>query len=619
MKRAAIYFAGAALIAGSATLAFAAPEDLLPPSFGSPPPAPTPAPAPTPSAAPTTAPAPGQPAPQPGGTSAPVVQPLPGDSAAGSPGPAMPGAFALPEDFPSLRELEAMEADEVNQLLGLRPKFDIPPAARRAMEKTGVIAMSEGGFHSRSLAGQPARLIRAALGASDGPVVSRWGHILMRRVLASRLDAPEGMNPAEFVALRAKALNAMGESVAARALVQDVDGSNYTPALTDAAFDAYLATGDVLGMCPAARLHGEFREDGEWELLQAICAAYLGEARSAERRLDRALGTGVAPEIDVRLAQRYAGAAGEGRRAVNIEWDDVDEMTPWRFALSRALGVDMPENLQAARFDLADAIIPASPLRDRVDAADRAAARGVFSSAAMVDLYAQLWSSDQYDAAAKQPARQLRLAYAAANVAQRIEALKQLWAANPGYGSRVLTAYAAARIPVSEDLADDAPDLIASMLAAGLDRNALRWGTVVDEGSRGWAQLVLVQPTRANPVSAGAFDSFVDADESSDGRRSQFLLAGLAGLGRMDADNIASAERELGLDLSRSSAWSSKISRAAQQGNQGLVALLAGVGMQGISWEQMTARQLYHIVQSLDRVGLNAEARMIAAEAVARG
>jgi len=41
--------------------------------------------------------------------------------------------------------------------------------------------------------------------------------------------------------------------------------------------------------------------------------------------------------------------------------------------------------------------------------------------------------------------------------------------------------------------------------------------------------------------------------------------------------------------------------------------------MQGDKWEMMTARQLYYIVRSLDRVGLSAEARMIAAEAVARG
>jgi hypothetical protein len=41
--------------------------------------------------------------------------------------------------------------------------------------------------------------------------------------------------------------------------------------------------------------------------------------------------------------------------------------------------------------------------------------------------------------------------------------------------------------------------------------------------------------------------------------------------------------------------------------------------MQGTSWTQMTPLHLYHITAALTRVGLGAEARMIAAEAVARG
>ncbi|MEM8726956.1 MAG: hypothetical protein AAGE86_15695, partial [Pseudomonadota bacterium] len=60
------------------------------------------------------------------------------------------------------------------------------------------------------------------------------------------------------------------------------------------------------------------------------------------------------------------------------------------------------------------------------------------------------------------------------------------------------------------------------------------------------------------------------------------------------------------------------IERAADAGNPTLVALLAGLGMQGASWEQMTPLHLYHITSALRRVGLEAEARMIAAEAVAR-
>ena len=76
---------------------------------------------------------------------------------------------------------------------------------------------------------------------------------------------------------------------------------------------------------------------------------------------------------------------------------------------------------------------------------------------------------------------------------------------------------------------------------------------------------------------------------------------------------------DLGMRLNSSTPWTRAIDAAAAVDNQALVALLAGLGMQGDSWQRMTARHLYHIVGALNRVGMNAEARMIAAEAVARG
>ena len=604
--------AGAAL-ALTSSLALAAPESLLPDVFDNPAPTPAPRPAPAPAPAPGVAPAPSN-------GSTPVIQPLPGQGGAGA--PAAP--VILPGDFPTLAELEAMDPDEIDELLGLKPKFDIPPAARRAVREVGVIGPGEGGFASHSLAGQPAALVRAALEATRGPLVSRWGHILLRRALASRLDAPRGMDPVAFAAMRASLLNRIGEGQAARALVQDVDSANYNTALASAAFDAYLATGDILGMCPVAQLKSTLREDAEWDMIRAICGAYSGEARQAERDLQRIFYYGEAPRIDALLAQRYAGAAGEGRREVNIEWDGVEELTPWRFALARALGVELPDGLRSdagARFDVSDVLIPAVPLAERVAAADIAGARGVLSSAAMVDLYSQLWAEQDGDQADR--AATLREAYVAQDPAARLAAMGELWGAGEfggtGYGALVLTAYAAARLPVQEPLAEDAPRIIGSMLAAGLDGNAMRWGTLVPEGSEGWALLALAQPNRRTEVSSGAVDAFIDDDSSPDQRKSRFLVAGLAGLGRLDSGSVNDFSGDLGINLNRESPWSRKIDRAGELRNQTLVALLAGLGMQGTGWDKMTARHLFHIVRALDRAGLNAEARMIAAEAVARG
>ena len=120
------------------------------------------------------------------------------------------------------------------------------------------------------------------------------------------------------------------------------------------------------------------------------------------------------------------------------------------------------------------------------------------------------------------------------------------------------------------------------------------------------------------PVDGGALDGFYGNDPSSNYRKSRFLLAGLAGLGRLDDAATRDFASKLEVDLGRQTRWTKLIDAAADAHNPGLVALLAGLGMQGQGWDKMTTVHLYHIVSALNRVGLGTEARMIAAEAVAR-
>ncbi|WP_369025431.1 hypothetical protein [Qipengyuania sp. RANM35] len=605
----ASWLIGGAALALTSTLVFAqdAPEDLLPPGFDNPAPAPRATPAPSPGA-PRPAPTiPGE-----------VVQPLP---TATSSAPEASGF-----DFgklPTLEELEKMTTDELDDFLGLKPKFDIPAAARRSPEKAGVIALAEGGLPSESLSKQPAALVRAALAGTKAPLVSRWGHILLRRALASRLAAPEGMSPIEFATLRARVLNTMGEHGVARALVQDIDTANYSPQLANAAVDAYIGTADIVGACPAVRLVKTDRDDAEWKMLAGICNAYAGEETRGLNDLRRLQSRGEGAPIDVLLAQRFAGAAGEGRRAVTIEWDGIDKVTPWRFALANALGEPLPKNLTD---DLGDALLrsaavtPALSPTERLRGADVAAQSGIFSSAAMVDLYSQLYAEPGDNDDAARIASRLRDAYVGSDPAARLAAIRDVWngAGDFGYARMVLTAYAAARMPAQSDFADDAGELIASMLTAGLDRDAMRWNATVEEGSLGWALLALAEPKRQAAVSNGELDSFVDDDPSTGQRKSRMLVAGLAGLGRVGDAEIKDYSDRLSMSLGGETRWTRAIDAAAKARNPALVAILAGLGMQGDSWDRMTARHLFHIVSALRAVGLEAEARMIAAEAVAR-
>lgn len=615
MKRNALFLLMGSALALSSALVVAqdAPESLLPPGFDRPRPAPKAS-----SAPPVTVNRGGEGG---GSVSVPVVQAVPGAGSAAA-APKLPSGVRVP----SLAELEKMSPEELDELLGLKPKSDMPPAARRSLKLVGVLADYEGGLPGGSLARQNAALVQATLDGNKGQLVSRWGHILLRRALASRLDAPAGLNPADFAAMRAALLVRMGEGEAARALVQDIDAGNYTDRLTRAALDAYAFTADITGICPAISVQGGARKDAEWRVLRAVCQAFQGEGSAAMAALDRMEGGGDWPKIDMLLAQKYAGAAGSARRAVTIEWDGVEEMTPWRYAFTIAVGLEPPAALMRnapPRYAYVAATAPMVPLTSRAAGADQAAAAGILSSAAMVDLYGQIYSQEDITGEWADRAGLLRTAYTGADAAARMTAMAQLWdgAGNPQvrYSRQVLTAYAAARMPVSSDHADQAGDLIASMLAAGLDRNALLWASQAEVGSLAWAQLTLAAAERGTPVDGGALDSFYDNDPSDGYRKSRFLLAGLAGLNRVDQGAAADFAGKLDIDLRRQTRWTRLIDQAADANNPTLVALLAGVGMQGDGWDKMTSLHLYHIVSALNRVGLSAEARMIAAEAIARG
>lgn len=624
-----------------ASLAFAqgTPQSILPPGFDDPVASPSPAPSPSPS------PQSGG-ATQQGGATRPVV---PGaGSGAGAPGSVGPVApqpapgladvtslpTLAPEDLallPTLEELENLSTDELDDLLGLKPKFDIPPGARHALTRVGLLATNEGGLPPASLVNQPASLVRAALAGVKGPVVSRWGHILLRRMLASRMAAPQDMEPAEFAALRAGVLNALGEYTITRALVQDIDTSDWNAGLTDHALAAYVATGDIAGTCPAVRLQGSSREDAQWRMLQAICNAYAGESALAASQLDRALSQGIAPRIDVLLARRFAGAAGRGQRAVEIEWRDVDGLNPWRFGLACALGEPVPAPLleqalaagEGAYYARSGAVLPMLTPSARVGFATRAAGEGILSASALVDLYSELYADPSAEGAPASRAAALREAYTASAPAGRIAAMKRLWEEGgearslDGFAARILTAYAAARIPASPDHAPDAGELISAMLTAGLDRDAATWRNVVQDGSLGWALIALSQPQQVT-ANRGAVDNFIANNDGAAARKAAFLVAGLAGLERLPSGDVAALASQLGANFSRQTRWTRMIARAAEVDNTALVVLLAGLGMQGTSWQQMTPLHLYHITSALRRVGLDAEARMIAAEAVAR-
>lgn len=575
-------------------------ESLLPEGFGNPSESPTPKSAPTPS---------------------PTAAPTPSPSSSGSSPGALPPSVVPTTTAASDEEGDDAADGEEETSGGL--KYDLPPGARRLLSRIGPLTPETGGLAPDAF-GVRGQYAAALMRKTNGNLASRWGQILLRRALSSAIDTPDTINGADLAADRAGLLLRMGESTAARSIVQSVDYDRASPRLVQVAQQTFLANADPAGLCPyvpAGLAHGE---EQSWRLSAGICAGLSGEAGPAGWAIGRVRSSGRISNFDILLAERVLGATGAGRRSTTIEWTKVDKLTSWRFGMATATAIDIPADLrktEPAYMRGWTVLAPMTDMADRIAAAPVAAARGVLSSEAYVSLLSAASAEEEPPEALVGQIDQLRNAFSAPGGADRYSAMQGLWSAGTDpvqhYAAMVATARAAAGLPTNTDVGDDPWQLLGSMMAAGFDNNAMAWAPKISVGSRAWGVLAVGSPRPLNGVSAGNIGSFSGSDDSDQYLRSKFLVAGLAGLGRLDQSQAASAASDLDLNLGKQTRWTRAIDDAAARGEPGMVALLAATGMQG-EWSDLPPYHLYHIVRALRQVGLGSEARMIAAEALVR-
>lgn len=571
------------------------PESLLPPGFGDGP-APTPTPKPTPR--------PTGPAPSPTPTPVPVPTDLlpPGDT---------PQPEATPSPVPTLTAEDLL-------------KYELPEYARRPLSRAGFLSAATGGLPANAYGDYNGRFIEGLMRRIDTPLASRWLSIGTRRALASQTEVPAMVNGADFAAERAWLLVRMGEAFAARALVQSVDTERYTPKLYQVAMQAHLAMADPAGLCPLVGTAQTVSDEQGWKYAAAMCAGLAGKPDEAGELIDSLRRRG-GNNVDLLLAEKVAGEGAQGRRAVTIEWDGVSRLTAWRYGLATATRTAIPPRLfddapSQVRFWRVQA--PMVSPTERLPYAPEAAARGILSSAALVDLYGQIDEAGEAPSDQIAVAHDLREAYTAATLDERIAALKRLWDGptdRPGrYARLVLTARAAAGIPASGPNAAEADRLVASMLTAGLDMPAMRWLPNVPRGSDAWAMLMLADPSPSRRLNQSDVDAYRVRGAGSDARKAQMLVAGLAGLGRLSERDAAAAAKSMNFQLEADNRWAEAIDEAGRKGDPAMVMLLAAVGMQTPDWGGVPPQALYHIVSAMRASGLDGYARMIAAESIAR-
>jgi hypothetical protein len=537
----------------------------------------------------------------------PVAQPSPSTPAAGD-------------------ETAVEEVSTVNLAPPVAP-VEYPGWARRDPTDVGPLDSADAGLGANPWGRANGAFLSTLMRRMDTPIASRWAHIALRDALLVKAPAPTQVQPVDWVAERAWLLLRLGEADGAQMLVAAVDTDRFTPKMVQVAVQSALATADPSALCPLQPGIRKYDQNVR-ALVQAMCASLAGEPESASAQIDYARRFGRIGGIDLALAQKVVGAGGSGE-AATIEWDPVDTLTAWRFGLATATGM-MPPNrlLNSASLQLRafQARAPLLTPQQRLDSAFIAAGLGVFSSQTMVDLYSTIYDlTDPGDLGASD-AWQLRQAFVGKDRDTKLAAIRRLLALGKDplrkEAARAAVARAASLIDPDAKLAKDAPELVSAMLAAGYDQAAARWIPVVGrmddaDADRCWAMLALAAPNIAD-VGAGRINAFIRRDKSKNHLRSAFLVAGLAGLGRISTDTANSLNRRYRLGLGRNTSWTKIIDGAAQRGQAGTVLVLSGTGFQTGKIDQVPSYHLYHAIGALRRTGQDFTARMIAAEALSR-
>jgi hypothetical protein len=534
------------------------------------------------------------------------------------------GQAATPTMDDALNTADAVDDGLGNDMAALDP-MELPEEARRPIDRVGLMTPESGGLGADAFGNANGVFLTSVMGRMKAPVASRWASILLRRALLSQTDTPQGVAGADWIAARAWLLVRMGEADNARSLVQRVDPINYTPWLNTVTMQAALATGDPAALCAIAETASQTNIEPSWPLARAMCAGLSGEAGTASSLIDQARSTRGVARFDALLAEKVAAVGTNTRRAITIQWDGVDQLTAWRFGLASATGVAIPDTMLATVGPQVRAWQARSPLlapAARATSADWAATLGVFSNAALVDLYGQIFDDADPADRGGTTAGTLHDAYVGEPSA-RLAALKTLWgnggsqSALQHYARLILGARAAAMI-LPADGAAKSDEIVASMLTAGFDIQAANWAGTVSSGSLGWGLLAVGAPRAPFRVDGSGVGSFRNAAGDGGMLRSQFLFAGLAGLGRLSASDVEQLAKDYGVPVARQNSWTRALDKAVADHQPGTVALLCAAGMQTASWTRVPAAQLYHIVASLKAVGMEPEARMIAAEALTR-
>ena len=527
-------------------------------------------------------------------------------------------------------------------------EFEVLEVMAPDPEAAGRIEEADGGFPFDMWAGVDRRLVERLLPRLPTGMTSRAVNDLTRRLLLSAAAPPEGPAEANLLALRIERLAAMGEGVEVNHLMRAAPPDLDDAILAQTRLDALLLTGDFVGACAQARELIRMDDLPYWEKVLIFCQALNDRHAAAALGIELLRERGVPddPALEVLLAALAGSAYGE--------FDSLPQPTALHLAMLRVARLAVPEDAirnAAPVIARAIALTATVPLDLRLRAAERAEALGSLPTETLAELYASVpftpeelsnpWPRIKTDRGALARALLYQTISIQVVPAARAEVLRAAWllGAESGGWDGFSTA---ARVSLDDllglrplpELVWIAGDAARALLAAGRSDAVGPWLDLAKAQARANADAAQVVAKLAPIIDFAAADSAEPWDDARFAawremqagkpepyrRRGEKLLLGL----------LLAFERELPAEAllaqigEPAAVWlrappqllMRRLDMAAAEGRIGETVMLALIALAVPDTGLQDPMTLGAAVAALNRIGLEAEARAIAVEAL---
>ncbi|GAA0584264.1 hypothetical protein [Caenispirillum bisanense] len=263
----------------------------------------------------------------------------------------------------------------------------VAPLDRLDPAATGLLEERTGGLPYRLWQGTPAELAVTLVDKLPPGAPSPVAHELAYRLLASTAANPQGPEAAALLPLRVEHLRVMGEAPAAARLAETVPAQDRPEALRRALVDALLAQATAEAVpaevCPQAREGVAAFDSPYWQKVAAFCDLLDRKPDSAQLTLAMLRETGHDDAPFYWAADQLSGLKPAALKSMPAP-------NPLLLAMVRAAGRELPADALGADAEpwLLAAVAGHGPLADRLALAERAAAMGALTAPELARLYA---------------------------------------------------------------------------------------------------------------------------------------------------------------------------------------------------------------------------------------